>query len=1190
MDNLDVSYDTASGYSDNDFDIVEHFSDDDAPSADFKPKAPRDPDGRVSGFPRALHRTMMPHQLGCVNLDKPKTDHVDHRSGHPKVSFDDVDYGIPDISTMSAEEINEHQAYIRERLGKDNCDFLIRRRLQRLGLTPDLPQSDGHTDAGTNRETLSKAESNKITCSSDIWFKSSNFEFQKLEWTNPVESVQDESSLDPSSLRLHELRFDFDGNLLDGHASDSHRHDTALYNHGDDPHKPGYTILELIGLLQSTFKPQVKLATRTLCNIVSRAILGPRCYFGYPATRWSNYIHNDVDLVCRMGFVCLENFGNVQIVADALRAMAILLFGDFSDLSGDGTNLLLTFNELLFGLLPNNLDVYSHNSMVFDFQGTDNLYDTLRGINATAGKHSSNEVLYQFFSDVLKGALVGMDADDINTRLPGEYDLHSLVYLLAHCGFISHLCMLLKRHMDNVALLSSICLVVSGILSRFGPPLARALCEYPEFTDVLGQLIHLQIYGTRLNLDYQSSVDISSGACLNLACSTLCFLRLLSGMYPPCFQDVLDPMGSVALVKQTLSIAFRSDIDSVYNLMDKRDGTMYATSKPAAICGIMALRCLSTWCAVGVHYDTLDELASAFQYEVYSLRAISSTETRVNGITDSTPNDKLLEFLGTTGLNMAHVCLHLELLLESDFGNHILYWWDSAHLRDLILDLCTLENPSYYPWSSVIMLFALRLYCAYCHHGTNVTLDNTLLGSIEGFFLRHLSKDGTMSLPRAWDSMELVVPLYCHNPQSGNIHRIVSFSSAIEAVSRVATPALLLESWLELHSLHKVPVPSGTLVQCKHLVDMMCSIIVEYQESISTDSMVLSKPVPMMHPWASFICTYVQLVLDSGTPKENGNLMELLLSALTISSCYSTTESLLQLLYGICELGGNTTIQDSANGYLEDMHYYLTFNRKLISCSLGHGNMPTLNFAAFIPVLSMGIISNSIDNFKVTGLMSSLLSRDAFRGTLLKRVPYVSVPELFLGLVASRVADTNWNLEEYSLSLLETLVFKDLESRMPLPSDRVVEPNKVTDYLRKHQSTGNYKKLMSQEALMRTASSILRQFKHGHGDSLFVVAALMLLISVYSYEECARMLWCDTELMCLVGRNVSVELDTLELRCAHPDGCISLGTVFMYLPEFNSTGQIRNAQSRLMREFGMSSDTDPATSNAIAFLCLVNQE
>lgn len=90
----------------NDFDIVEHFDEDDS-STDI-PLPTFDP----CGFPKAKHRT-----ISDLSLSKPQ---------------EYEDNLIKPLQDMSLDEIKNAQKYLYEKLGKETCDFIKERRLKRL--------------------------------------------------------------------------------------------------------------------------------------------------------------------------------------------------------------------------------------------------------------------------------------------------------------------------------------------------------------------------------------------------------------------------------------------------------------------------------------------------------------------------------------------------------------------------------------------------------------------------------------------------------------------------------------------------------------------------------------------------------------------------------------------------------------------------------------------------------------------------------------------------------------------------------------------------------------------------------------------------------------------------------------------------------------------------------------------------
>jgi hypothetical protein len=93
-------------------------------------------------------------------------------------------------------------------------------------------------------------------------------EKQKLEWTfDPGLSSAGDTELNANTKdTAYEMRFDFQGRIA------TQTNDSALYHHGKDPTKPGYTLSELIHLSKSTVPGQRVIAFDTLSKILSRVI------------------------------------------------------------------------------------------------------------------------------------------------------------------------------------------------------------------------------------------------------------------------------------------------------------------------------------------------------------------------------------------------------------------------------------------------------------------------------------------------------------------------------------------------------------------------------------------------------------------------------------------------------------------------------------------------------------------------------------------------------------------------------------------------------------------------------------------------------------------------------------------------------------------------------------------------------
>lgn len=109
------------------------------------------------------------------------------------------------------------------------------------------------------------------TAHEESWLNFDNVEMDKLQWIQdiPIEKY----SLNPNE--QYEARFNWDGELLpfmfDVEYTSPQNQNTDrrdLYMHGEDPHRPGYTIQELFRLSRSKIFQQRQLALKAITGII----------------------------------------------------------------------------------------------------------------------------------------------------------------------------------------------------------------------------------------------------------------------------------------------------------------------------------------------------------------------------------------------------------------------------------------------------------------------------------------------------------------------------------------------------------------------------------------------------------------------------------------------------------------------------------------------------------------------------------------------------------------------------------------------------------------------------------------------------------------------------------------------------------------------------------------------------------
>lgn len=104
------------------------------------------------------------------------------------------------------------------------------------------------------------------------WIHFDKVEVDKLQWLQDIPSLT--SNLEPN--KQYEARFNWQGELLPFMFSDKANTekskviecDNELYLHGDDPHRPGYTMQELFRLSRSNVLQQRHFALKAIVGIL----------------------------------------------------------------------------------------------------------------------------------------------------------------------------------------------------------------------------------------------------------------------------------------------------------------------------------------------------------------------------------------------------------------------------------------------------------------------------------------------------------------------------------------------------------------------------------------------------------------------------------------------------------------------------------------------------------------------------------------------------------------------------------------------------------------------------------------------------------------------------------------------------------------------------------------------------------
>lgn len=1270
------------GLSDNDFDIVEHFSDDENDNTD---KIPSTKTNAVfnpkESFPKALHRSKMEHGLGREEYKKPHTEangivHTDkslikqegdiglNNSSIASDMMDGVTESL-DISQMTEAEILEHQQFLYDKLGKEMCEFLIQRKLKKLigedsnnvtkrDDTPNGPKEDvsGHIPSAVCDEALKQ-----------ITFKMDVNELRKIEWTNPVESVEETEN---GELRLHQLRFDFDGQLLKESGTDvPHRHEGALYNHGAEPNKAGYTIPELMELMKSSFKPHVQIATRTMCNIVHMAYAGPQRYFGYTCQRWHGYLLRDVDLVGKIGYIAVENVNTLQILIDSLRCMSIMLFGDLIPSKNRGKlpmedevsccfgGILLPLQEVIFDLCPQEagLNCYSWNPLAMDCVSfIDNVPEKKDRSHRkrSKGEHEeenaeANEIaekarvssldtrcdeIAAFYRKAVEGKLLDEEIDTIKQQLADAFGLKvtdyytgqnmdSTIRLLTQFAFLNRLFHVMKQNKTNVVLQAYSLTVICGLLMRLGRPLAKALLETSQFNHILEELTSSLIVGTEdyiklsdglLTYALPEDVEPMKGY---LSAAVMCCMRIISVFNKEALTSHLDRMGAIALVKQTISQAYICGTSPLLGASDDRSCTLYTMNPHVVLPCTMAIRCLTVWAMQNTYVDTLDEIMPAMDLEMFTLCDHAKSD-----------GDSFNSFIGNNGIPMSQILTYMANILESsDLSMHVRFNWPRSRFYDLVVELCKHDHrhsdhklmrlilstfyfeKAYVEFETRICVADKRTKLAEEQRSALLAMTNYVVSTCIQF-CKNADNFDSQLLDFQWWNWETLV---------GNVQPLASSCYEANETCKTLFP-VILSLWMleivdsignideEFQMTLKNMVSHPFALLHNKLVLMLETLYKRRLHSVvgsGFDKGATSyKPFMMLEPWAKFILLYgISQGVDVGIDRRNLEARATL-AALTVSPRYSTIQGLIQRLCLIYGDGNTLPVSNITDDFKE-------FNRNIAECfTLGTADMAIISFIAFIPAFVIrGLASNEeyTPSNAIKGLLELIFKNKLFTDEFLEWVPELDTANTLIQSVISFNDEINWNPNAIFVEALEALVFRRLScmlnKAMAVPRitnlDAVVTAtwDELIDHMAEvNVSVGDDYILMfaapvsiatkdaEHDALTKATMGVISKFNSGLGDSPYVMAALMLMISTFSRVDCAMKVWADTNLMVLLGRNLFIDLVTREVICTTPSGKISLGSVYLYLPTYNSEAEIIVKQQKLLQEFN---EEDIVNRNAI---------
>lgn len=177
------------------------------------------------------------------------------------------------LEGMSEKEIMEEREKLRDMLDPGLLEYIKSLRKKDKKPTSDVQptheiQSPPET-VKTEVLNIDLADNDVITHPNlQNWIHFDTLERDKLQWIKNMEAFDSKHSDKP-----YEARFDFKGYLLP-YSMDYTEETKTLFHHGEDAHRPGYSLSELFQLSRSTVTQQRVLALNSIAGILEYYSLG----------------------------------------------------------------------------------------------------------------------------------------------------------------------------------------------------------------------------------------------------------------------------------------------------------------------------------------------------------------------------------------------------------------------------------------------------------------------------------------------------------------------------------------------------------------------------------------------------------------------------------------------------------------------------------------------------------------------------------------------------------------------------------------------------------------------------------------------------------------------------------------------------------------------------------------------------
>ncbi|XP_059054762.1 RNA polymerase II-associated protein 1-like [Achroia grisella] len=253
------------------------------------------------------------------------------------------DENLKTLTTLSEKEILEEQQKLLSSLDPKLIQFLKSKREHALNNTKDNKQiaysppvhnivNDDNMDTSEsfNDSEVDNTDAhweNDVLSHPDVntWLHFDSLEKDKLEW---IKGIVESRKIKPDE--PYEARFDFKGYLLP-YTMEYTEKTKTLFHHGEEPHRPGYTLLELFELSRSAVTQQRVMALNTIAGVLEYYMAGTyKDIIDIPLTKIFFILRFAID----------EN--KTIILEPALKGMRNLLYNRIDEASLDA---LLGFEE-----------------------------------------------------------------------------------------------------------------------------------------------------------------------------------------------------------------------------------------------------------------------------------------------------------------------------------------------------------------------------------------------------------------------------------------------------------------------------------------------------------------------------------------------------------------------------------------------------------------------------------------------------------------------------------------------------------------------------------------------------------------------------------------------------------------------------------------------------------------------------